>query len=230
VKTSLAVKPELIRRVPIFATLTDAEFKHLEHLFLVRSYRKNQLIFLEEDTGHYMYIVIAGKVKVTKATDSGKESLLAIHQTGDFFGEMALLDGKTSPATVSAMEDCKLVSISSADFHGLLMHNERVVRQIIQVLCTRLRQAWAQLQGLSYSTAEARIRGGLLQLSRRHGVVDSRGVIINLKITHQELAEMVGTARETVTRTLASLQKEGIIQLDQRRIIVCKPGALLTKD
>ena len=229
-KTSLAVKPELLRRVPLFSTLSDAEFKNLEHLFLVRTYRKNQLIFLEEDTGHYMYIVVAGKVKVTKATDSGKESLLAIHQAGDFFGEMALLDGKTSPATVSAMEDCKLVSITSADFHGLLMHNEKVVRQIIQVLCARLRHAWGQLQGLSYSTAEERIRGGLLQLSRRHGVVDARGVIINLRITHQELAEMVGTARETVTRTLATLQRAGIIQIEQRRIIVRNPSALLAKD
>ncbi len=228
-KSPLAVKPELIRRVPIFATLTDAEFRSLEHLFLARSYRKNQLIFLEEDTGHYMYIVIAGKVKVTKATDTGKESLLAIHQAGDFFGEMALLDGKTSPATVSAMEDCKLISISSADFHGVLMHNEKFVRQIIQVLCARVRQAWGQLQGLSYSNAEARIRGGLLELSRRHGVVDSRGVIINLKITHQELAEMVGTARETVTRTLALLQQKGTIQMEQRRIIVTNPRDLLTK-
>jgi len=220
------MRTDLIRRVPLFATLTDAEFSSLEQIFVVRSYRKNQIIFLEEETGNYMYIVLAGKVKVTKSTPGGKDSILAIHQMGDFFGEMALLDGKTSPATVSSMEDCRIASISSGDFHRYLMHNEKVIKQIIQVLCGRLRHVWGQIQALTYSNAEARIREGLLQLATRHGVRDSRGIIINLKITHQEIAEMVGTSRETVTRTLARLQKEGIIEVDHRRMILLKPQAL----
>lgn len=222
----MPVRTDLIRRVPLFATLADAEFKAIEHVFVIRSYRKNQVIFMEAETGHYMYIVLAGKVKVTKADKSGKESLLAIHQTGDFFGEMALLDGKTAPATVSAMEDCRVASVASSDFHNLLMKHDKVVRQIIQVLCARLRQAWGDLQKLSYSSAEAKIRAGLFQLSRKYGVTDARGTIINLKITHQEVAEMVGTARETVTRTLASLHRQGILEIDGRRIIILKPEAL----
>ena len=221
------MKIDFIRRVPLFATLTEAEFSGLQHIFVVRAYRKNKVIFMEEETGNYMYIVLAGKVKVTKATSGGKESILAIHRTGDFFGEMALLDGKTSPATVSAMEDCKIISVSSADFHNHLMRNEKVVQQIIQVLCARLRQVWGQVQALSYSTADARIRAGVYQLARKHGVRDARGTIIDLKITHQELAEMVGTSRETVTRTLAHLRKQGILQIDQRRMILLKPEALL---
>jgi CRP/FNR family cyclic AMP-dependent transcriptional regulator len=220
------MKIEFIRRVPLFATLTDSEFASLEHIFVVRSYRKNQIVFLEEDTGNYMYIVLAGKVKITKSSPGGKESLLAIHRPGDFFGEMALLDGKTSPATVSAIEDCKIIIITAADFNHLLMQNEKVVRQIIQVLCARLRQVWAQIQSLSYSNADARIRSGILQLARKHGVPDARGIIIDLKITHQELAEMVGTSRETVTRTLARLQKQGILLLDARRIVVLNSKAL----
>jgi CRP/FNR family transcriptional regulator, cyclic AMP receptor protein len=222
------MKTDYIRRVPLFATLTDAEFQSLEHVFLVRSFPKNQVIFMEEETGKYMYIVLAGKVKITKATAGGKESLLAIHQAGDFFGEMALLDGKTSPATVSAMEDCRIATVSAHDFHTLLMRNEKVVKQIIQVLCTRLRQVWAQVQSLSYSTADSRIKAGILQLSQKHGVADSRGIIINLKITHQELAEMVGTSRETVTRTLARLQESGVLQIEQRRMILLDPRALRT--
>ncbi len=222
------MKIDLIRRVPLFATLSEEEFKTLEHVFQVKTYRKNQVIFLEEETGNYMYIVLAGKVKVTKATSGGKETILAIHQPGDFFGEMALLDGKTSPATVSAIEDCRIATIYHSDFQRLMMSNEKVVRQIIQVLCSRLRQVWAQVQDLSYSTADDRIRAGILQLSRKHGVPDARGIIIDLKITHQELAELVGTSRETVTRTLARLQKKGVLQLDQRRIILLKPKALVS--
>ena len=221
------MKIDLIRRVPLFATLSDEEFNGLEPIFQVKTYRKNQIIFLEEETGHYMYIVLAGKVKVTKTTAAGKETILAIHQVGDFFGEMALLDGKTAPATVSAMEDCRIATIHHSDFQRMLMSNEKVVRQIIQVLCSRLRQVWVQIQDLSYNTADNRIRAGILQLSRKHGVQDARGIIIDLKITHQELAELVGTSRETVTRTLARLQKKGILELDNRRIILLKPKALI---
>ena len=221
------MRTDLIRRVPLFSTLSDSEFNNLQSVFLIRSFRRNQVIFMEEDTGKYMYIVLSGKLKVTKTTPGGKETVLAIHQPGDFFGEMTLLDGKTAPATVSAMEDCRIATISGSDFRKYLMRNEKVVGQIIQVLCSRLRQVWAQVQSLSYSTADARIRGTLLQLSRKHGVPDARGIIIDLKITHQELAGMVGTSRETVTRTLARLQRSHAVQIDGRRIIVLNPRALL---
>jgi len=140
---------------------------------------------------------------------------------------MALLDGKTAPATVSAMEDCRIAMVSGSDFQTCLMRNEKVVQQIIQVLCSRLRQVWTQVQSLSYSTADSRIRGALLQLSRKHGVPDARGVIIDLKITHQELAELVGTSRETVSRTLAQLRRDGLLRIESRRIILSNPKALL---
>jgi CRP/FNR family transcriptional regulator, cyclic AMP receptor protein len=220
------MKVDLIRSVPLFSTLTDDEFNLLAHIFVARAYRKNQVIFLEEETGNYMYLVLSGKVKVAKAGTGGKETILAIHRSGDFFGEMSLLDGKTAPATVSAMEDSKIISVSGTDFHKYLLHNEKVMLQIIQVLCARLRQVW-QTQSLSSSTADARIRMGVYQLAKRHGIRDAHGTIIDLKITHQELAEMVGSSRETVTRVLTRLREQGIIEIDQRRITLLDAKALL---
>jgi CRP/FNR family cyclic AMP-dependent transcriptional regulator len=220
------MRVDLVRKVPLFSTLTDQEFSQLQHIFVTRSYRKNQVIFLEEETGDYMYLVLTGKVKVTKSGSSGKERILAIHQAGDFFGEMSLLDGKTAPATVSAMEDSKIISVSGTDFHRYLMNNQKVLLQIINVLCARLRQVW-QTQSVSASTADARIRMGILQLAKRHGIRDSHGTIIDLKITHQELAEMVGTSRETVTRVLAKLREQGIIEVDHRRMTLLDSQALL---
>jgi CRP/FNR family cyclic AMP-dependent transcriptional regulator len=222
------MKVDLIRSVPLFSTLTDSEFNQLSHIFVLRSYRKNQIIFLEEETGTYMYLVLSGKVKVSKAATAGKETILAIHRAGDFFGEMSLLDGKTAPATVSAMEDAKIISVSGADFHKYLLHNEKVMLQIINVLCARLRQVW-QTQSLSSSTADARIRMGIYDLAKKHGIRDAHGTIIDLKITHQELAEMVGTSRETVTRVLARLRDDGIIEISQRRITLLKPQELLSE-
>ena len=220
------MKAEQIRKVPLFSTLTDEEFNALQYIFIQRSYRRNQVIFMEEETGNYMYLVLSGKVKVAKSTSSGRETILAIHKAGDFFGEMSLLDGQTAPATVSAMEDSKIISVSGTDFHRYLMHNEKILLQIINVLCARLRQVW-QKQSLSSSKADARIRMGIYDLAKRHGVQDAHGTIIDLKITHQELAEMVGTSRETVTRVIARLREEGIIEVDQRRMTLLNPQALL---
>ncbi len=220
------MKVDQIRKVPLFSTLTDEEFSSLQHIFILRSYRRNQVIFMEEETGTYMYLVLAGKVKVAKSSSAGRETILAIHKAGDFFGEMSLLDGKTAPATVSAMEDSKIISVSGSDFHKYLMHNEKVLLQIIDVLCARLRQVW-QTQSLSSSKADARIRMGIYELAKRHGVQDAHGTIIDLKITHQELAEMVGTSRETVTRVIARLREEGIIEVDQRRMTLLDPKALV---
>ncbi len=98
--------------------------------------------------------------------------------------------------------------------------------QIIKVLCARLRQVW-QTQSLSSSSADAKIRAGVYQLAKRHGIRDVHGTIIDLKITHQELAEMVGTSRETVTRVLTRLREQGIIEIEQRRIVLLDPKALL---
>lgn len=221
------MKIDMIRKVPLFSTLSDAEFIKLEQIFVLRSYRRGQIIFLEEETGNYMYMVISGKVKVSKASAGGKETILAIHRTGDFFGEMSLLDGKTSPATVSAMEDAKIISVSGADFHKYLMHNEKVMLQIIQVLCARLRQVW-QMHSLSSSNADARIRMAIYQLAKRHGIRDAHGTIVDLKITHQELSDIAGTSRETVTRTIAHLREKGILEIEQRRMILPDPEALLT--
>lgn len=222
------MRVDLIRKVPLFSTLTDEEYDRLAHIFVMRAYRKNQIIFLEEETGTYMYLVLSGKVKVSKSGSAGKETILAIHRTGDFFGEMSLLDGKTAPATVSAIEDSKIISISGADFHKYLLHNEKVLQQIIQVLCSRLRQVW-KTQSQSSSTAESRIRMGIYDLSQKHGIRDSHGIIIDLKITHQELAEMVGTSRETVTRSIAQLRKEKIIEVTDRRITLLDEKALLSQ-
>lgn len=220
------MKVELIRKIPLFSTLTDEEFNRISHIFVARAYRKNQIIFLEEETGNYMYLVLSGKVKVAKAGAGGKETILAIHRAGDFFGEMSLLDGKTAPATVSAMEDSKIISVSGTDFHRYLLHNEKVMLQIIKVLCARLREVW-QTQSLNSSTADARIRMGIYELAKRHGIRDAHGTIIDLKITHQELAEMVGTSRETVTRVLTRLKDQGIIEVDQRRITMIDAKALV---
>jgi CRP/FNR family transcriptional regulator len=159
-------------------------------------------------------------VKVSKATAEGKENILAIHNSGEFFGEMSLLDGKTSPATVTAMEPCRLLIISKHDFINVLMRNDKISNRLITVLCLRLREAWNQIQTLSFSSAETRIMSTLQRLAQSSGVRDKRGVIVNVKLTHMELAEMAGTSRETATRIIIKMQEEGILDIVDHKFVL----------
>lgn len=213
-------KEEFLKKVPLFSNLSEAELHDIQGVFIEKNYKRNQIIFLEEDTGEYMYLVKSGKVKVSKATPEGKENILAIHVTGEFFGEMSLLDGQTAPATVTAMEACRLYIVSKSDFNHVLMRNERTSRKLIAVLCKRLREAWDQIQTLSFSSAEARILATLSRLAENSGVRDTRGVIINMKLTHLELAEMAGTSRETATRIIIKLQDEGLLDIVDHKFVL----------
>lgn len=218
-------KEDFLRKVALFSDLSPEELNDIQRVFVEKTYKKNQIIFLEEDTGDYMYLVKSGKVKVSKATPEGKENILAIHNTGEFFGEMSLLDGQTAPATVTAMEPCRLLIVSKHDFSNVLMRNQRISSRVIAVLCYRLRESWNQIQTLSFSSAEARILATLNRLAQSSGVRDRRGVIVNVKLTHLELAEMAGTSRETATRIIIKLQDDGLLDIVDHKFVLLDQNA-----
>ena len=134
---------EFLKNVPILSDLEAMDLETIVKVGVRKKYKKGSIILLEEEAGAALFVIASGKVKIVRMDDDGREVILSILGESDFFGEMALLDGKTSPATVSAMEDCRVATIFNADFQHLLMSNEKVVRQIIQVLCARLRQVWS---------------------------------------------------------------------------------------
>jgi len=214
------IKDDFLRKVPLFNDLTPTEFEEIRRVFLERSYKKHQVVFLEEETGTYMYLVQNGKVKAVKSSPEGKEHILAIHYTGEFFGEMSLLDGKTSPATIVAMEPCKLLIISKNDFQYTLMRNQKIVGRMVTILCERLRDAWNQLPFLTSASAEDRIMSTIRRLAEKSGVRDQRGIIVNTRITHMELAEMCGTSRETATRILLKLQAQGYLDIVDHKFVL----------
>lgn len=211
----------MLRRLPFFASLANHELASLRATVRRKSFCRNVMILGEEDSNRYMYIVISGKVKVIRTGSDGKERIFAIHKRGDFFGEMAMLDGKTSPAAVVALEDTTVGLIAKDDFDRYLMTNPKVVEKIIGVLCSRLREAWMMLKVLSSPDAEQRVRTVLGLLADTHGIDDARGTIINVKLTHKDIAGYANLARETVSRLLTSLRKEDEIEiLDSHQIVL----------
>jgi CRP/FNR family cyclic AMP-dependent transcriptional regulator len=146
-------------------------------------------------------------VKIVRTTLDGKEIILAIHQSGSFFGEMSLIDGKTSPASVIATEDSLISIISKADFFSIIFSQNKITRNLLHILCDRLRKSWDTIQLLNFNNAAQRTKMLFLMLADEYGEKTPEGIILNIKLTHQDISDMTGLTRETVTRVIDKFQK-----------------------
>ncbi len=219
-----------IRTIPLFAGLTPDEADAVERMVIRKHFARGQVVLFEKDTSNYMYIVFSGKVRVIQLSSEGKERILAIHKRGDYFGELALFDGKTSPATVIAMEDSEIGLLSKQDFDRFILKNEKILFQLLTALCMRLRESWQMLKIMSFADAEARVRAVLKNMSKLYGVKDQRGVLVSLKLTHRDIANYASVSRETVSRLMSRLSREGEIEILDRRYILIKPAFLSKKN
>jgi len=214
----------IVGKVPFLACLSENELAELRKDVVEKHFKKNQIILHEEDTLNYLYFVYSGKVKVIQLSPEGQERIVAIRKRGEFFGEMAILDGMTAPATVVAMEETSVGFISAKDFESNLLDNKKVLMEIVSLLCSRLREAWLMLKVLSFAGAEQRIRVVLKNVGDQFGVRDQRGIIINLRLRHKDIAELAATARETVTRSLRRFIQSEEIEILENKCILLKPA------
>lgn len=212
----------LIKNIMFFSELSPVETEDVERLIVRKRFSKDQLVLSEEDTTKYMYIVYSGKVRVVKICDDGREQIITIHKKGDFFGEMSLLDGKTAPATVIALEEAVIGLLSKIDFEAHLLSHEHIRRKIINLLCQRLREAWMMIKILSFDSAEHLVMVVLGRLQDLYGVRDDRGVIVNIRVTHQHIASYAAVTRETATRILNRLEKSGEIEILENKNFLLK--------
>jgi CRP/FNR family cyclic AMP-dependent transcriptional regulator len=210
---------EHFKKIQLFYSLTDEELRQISNKLAVKRFRKNEIILQMEDTNEYMYMILNGQVKVIQTTEDGKEILLAIHHSGEFFGEMSLIDGKTSPAAVIATQDSTAAIISKKDFYSLIETQKKVFNNLLLILCSRYRESWEKIQMLNYKNASQRIKILFLMLSDKYGEKTPKGVTLNIKLTHQEISDMTGMTRETVTRVIDRWLKDGEISVLKNKFI-----------
>jgi len=216
-------RAKLLKSIRLFHSLTDSELFELSPIVILREFKKNHVILHEEDTNSFMYIVVQGKVKIYQIGDQGKEMILSVHGAGEFFGEMSLIDGKTDPATVAAMEPSIIAVISRNDFYSLLHSQKKILENLLALLCSRLRESWKKIQMLNFNDASQRIKMLLLMLSEDHGEKTQSGTILRIKLIHQNIADMTGLTRETVTRVLDKWKKNGEIRITKDKLIHLNP-------
>jgi CRP/FNR family transcriptional regulator, cyclic AMP receptor protein len=211
---------ELLRTVPIFSELADVDIDSLAQLAMRRHFAKDTPVFFEHEEGDSFFMILEGRIKVTILGDDGREVILSMLGPGDFFGEMALLDDETRSATAIAVEDCELLSLQRSDFEGAVASRTSISSALIKVLSARLRRANHQISTLALLDVYGRVARVLLDMARDEGRRLRDGRIAFRRATHQEIANRIGTTRETVTRMMKDLERQGLIQAEAKEFII----------
>lgn len=204
-----------LQKVPLFSQLGPADLQRVLEVARERAYPKNSVILFEDDPGDALYIVKQGQVKVVLIGEDGREVILSVLGEGDFFGEMALIDDEPRSAHVIAMDDSTLLVLRREDFQGLLMQTPAMALAMLRELTRRLRRVDEKVGSLVLLDVNGRVARLLIDLADEAG-----GERITRRLTHHTIAQMIGSSRETVSRTMRELVDKGMIEVSRRDIVI----------
>ena len=209
-----------LRQVPLFESLNGSDIDALSELTFTRTFARETVIILAEEEGDTLFIIKKGQVKVSIVSEEGREVILSLLGAGAVFGELSLLDGKPRSANVVATEDTELMTLRRPDFIQLISKTPQIATALLAELASRLRKTDRQIESLALLDVTSRISETLLQLASEQGIESEKNVVIRNRPTHQELANMSGTTRETVSRVLKQLESQGYIMSKGRQLII----------
>jgi CRP/FNR family cyclic AMP-dependent transcriptional regulator len=211
---------QILRKCPVLVDAPAEVLAKIAGTAETRSYRARQVVYLPGDRAVGVHFIASGRVKVSKVTRDGKELTLAYRTSGDFFGETCLLEGGPREEMIEAMENTTSVEVDRAGIDGLLADNAQVSYQFSRALITRWRGLQAKVEQLVFKDVGSKLAELLLRLGSEHGIEHRRGLVLALKITHQEMANLIGSTRETVSLTLSQFKRKGLIQTEGRKVIL----------
>lgn len=213
-------KADHLKNVPIFSDLLNSDLNIISDKMIYREYDKGQIILLEESQGETFFVITSGAVKVTRLSDDGREVILAILGESDFFGEMSLLDGQGRSANIIATEPAKMLTLSRNDFLDCLESYPKIAIALLEELATRLRKSDQQIESLSLSDSQHRIGITIIRLAEELGTIKKGHVTIQNLPYQQDIANMAGTSRETVSRTLKLLEDKSMVKKENRDLTI----------
>lgn len=217
-----------LKKIDFFKNLSDEELKELEPYLAIVSFGKKESIFSEGEAPEWFYIVLKGKVKVTKLSHEGKEIILEVISPYDIFGGVAVLRNFPYPANAVAMETSEVLRISRKNLMRLVDRFPNLMYCIALQLGDRMKSSYDSLKNIALERVEARIAALLLKLSNKVGVETAKGVLIDMRLTKQDVADMVGTTVETSIRTFSKFKKEGLVTDADGKIIIKNREGLMS--
>ena len=206
---------DILRKVPLFRQLAPTDLDRVAEISRERAYPRNSVILFEDDPGDALYVVAQGQVKVVLIGEDGREVILSVLGEGEFFGEMALIDDEPRSAHVIAMEDSTLLVIRREEFQGQLEQTPGIALALLRELSRRLRRADEKVGSLVLLDVNGRVAQLLLDLAEEAG--SDR---ITRRLTHHTIAQMIGSSRETVSRTMREFVDKGAIGVSRREITI----------
>lgn len=213
-------KIDILKKVPIFSELSSKDLEKIVAVTHQKKYRKDNMILVEEEAGQTMFILMSGQVKVSRISEDGREVILAVMGEGDFFGELSLLDGQSRSANVTVIKDAEMLLINRDDFLNLLNEFPRIAIQLLRELASRMRKSDSQIKSLSLKNATGKVTGTIHRLAEDIGELQNNQVRIENLPTQQDLANMAGTSRETISRVLQKLANDKYIVKEGAKLII----------
>lgn len=216
---------ELLRGVPLFSELSEAELTRIADVAVPRTYPKGVRVFHEGDRSDACYIVRSGDLRVTREHPDGRAITLATLGPGDIFGELAMLDGEARSASVEALSESDLLALPAGDVRRLLAQVPETTVKLVIALTRRLRSANERVARQSFQTVPSRVAGVLSQLIAEEAPLEARDGV-TIRMTQADLAQLAGTSRESVSRFLATLERAGVVRVGRGRVTVLEPRRL----
>jgi CRP/FNR family transcriptional regulator len=210
---------EILRKVAIFADLSEAELQFLAERAVSRDYESGDIVFSEGEPCAGLFVVETGALRIYKSSPSGREQVLSIEGPGSSVAELPVFDGGNYPASTSAAKPTRVLFVSKQDFYSLCLVHPKVALKVLKVVGARLRRLVGIIEELSFTTVRSRLVSFLVRIARE-GKKTPRGIEASLPASNQELASHIGTVRELVSRNLSRLQAEGLIMVDGKTLIV----------
>jgi len=211
---------DILKNIPLFSELNQKDLEKVVQVANRQRYHKENLILIEEEVGSSMFVILEGRVKISRISDDGREVILAILSEGDFFGEMSLLDGQTRSANVTAIDESELLVIRREEFLQMLHDYPQIAINLLKELAQRIRKGDEHIKSLSLQDAKGRVANTLLRIAEDYGVFRKGQVEINELPLQQDLANMAGTSRETISRVIKTLIQQAYLKKERGKIII----------
>lgn len=217
----LAIDPILVRKLPLFQRLSDAELSRLMVRATSRRVAQGEAVFEQGGAANAFYLLLHGRLKVTQVTPDGQQVMVRVVHPGDLFGFARALARPDYPGTARAAVDCVVVGWPMADWDAVVETNPRLAINAMQTIGQRLDEAHTRLREMSTQEVERRVAHAVLRLAEKAGRKDVNGTRIDFPITRQDIAEMTGTTLHTVSRLLSAWEGRGIVEGGRQKLTVC---------
>ncbi len=209
-----------LKDMAVFSQLEDKELKLLCENSTEMRYKKGELIFLENDNVQKLYMLVEGRVKLSMLSPEGKEKVITILQEGDLMGEISLFDQDTHPLTAEVIENSRILMVTRPALESVILEQPAMAIKIIEALAKKTRLLTSQVRELVFKNAAGRLAGLLKRIAFDFGVEKDEGILIELILTHNEIANLIGASRVTVTKTINEFIDRGIIDIRNRKIFI----------